>query len=149
MSLSTWVSSAGQNSQNIIPAWCLQSLHCCPWCLQHLRAMAPNLLLQTSELSSQSKTVANFCSSLSPMGFLERSKAKVQLLPTSLAQGEDTGDYGAIGYWRGKRVWIWSWRSIFLCSLIHGIAVRKGVLSCFILMAFFSLHWQLLFQLLQ
>lgn len=37
------------------------------------------------------------------MGFLEWTKAKVQLLPTSLAQGEDAGDYGAMGSRIGKK----------------------------------------------
>lgn len=43
--------------------------------------------------------------------------------------------YGILN--KEKRVWIWSWRSIFLCSLIRGVAVSKGVLGCFIPMSFF------------
>lgn len=145
MSLSTWVSSAGQNSQNIIPLLCLQSLT-----LVSLAFKSNSTKSAPSDLrSSQSRTVASFCSSVSPMGFLGWSKAKVQLLLTSLAQGEDWWLWGSGILNRERRVWMWSWRSIFLSSLIHGVAVSKGVLSCFILMAFFFLHWHLLFWFLQ
>lgn len=118
MSLSTWVSSAGQNSQSIIAPCCLQRPPCWPWRLLHLRAIAPNLLLQTSELSSQSRTVASFCPCPSPMWFLEWSTAKVQLLPTSSAQGEGTGGYRVMGSQIGKGEFV-SWAGALYTRVVN------------------------------
>lgn len=70
--------------------------------------------LAPSDLSSQSRTVANFCSSPSPMWFLEWSTAKVQLLPINVF-GTGGGHWWVRGYGilnRERRACILSWSSV-------------------------------------